>query len=144
VTSARDALNGYQRGRCFYCFDTISVRARDTDLSDVDHFFPFTLMRALGPAANLNGVWNLVLACRRCNRGKLGKSDLIPQVSLLERLHRRNNYLIESHHPLRETLMRQAGMTEPDRRRFLTTMDAVAISHLIHRWAPANEFESAF
>ena len=25
ITNSRDALNGYQRGHCFYCFDSISL-----------------------------------------------------------------------------------------------------------------------
>jgi hypothetical protein len=40
VTSCRDALNGYQKGKCFYCSADISVEARHEDLCDVDHFFP--------------------------------------------------------------------------------------------------------
>jgi hypothetical protein len=28
ITSCRDALNGYQKGRCFYCFRSIAVGAR--------------------------------------------------------------------------------------------------------------------
>lgn len=39
VTSSRSALNGYQKGRCFYCFDRISVLNGDAQLADVDHFF---------------------------------------------------------------------------------------------------------
>jgi CRISPR/Cas system Type II protein with McrA/HNH and RuvC-like nuclease domain len=42
VTSARDALNGYQKGKCFYCFDDISVESFSEDLGDIDHFFPHT------------------------------------------------------------------------------------------------------
>ncbi|MEG2750163.1 MAG: HNH endonuclease, partial [Acinetobacter sp.] len=42
-----------------------------------------------------------------------------PSVSLLERLHKRNEYLITSHHPLRETLISQTGFTELSRRNFL-------------------------
>ena len=28
VTSSRPALNGYQKGKCFYCHDTISIVPR--------------------------------------------------------------------------------------------------------------------
>ena len=57
VTSA---LNGYQKGHCFYCFASISTEG-GTDGADVDHFFPWTLRAHLG---GIDGVWNLVLSCR--------------------------------------------------------------------------------
>jgi hypothetical protein len=72
VTSARSALNGYQKGRCFYCFDGIRITESDAGLADVDHFFPHVLGPEL-PAVPINGVWNLVLACADCNRGVGGK-----------------------------------------------------------------------
>jgi hypothetical protein len=140
VTSCRDALNGYQKGRCFYCSSDISVEAGHEDFCDVDHFFPHTLGRFLPTdKANLDGVWNLVLSCRRCNRGKQGKSARVPAIRFLEKLHRRNKYLIGSHHPLRETLMTQTGRTESERRSFLQEMESFAIQHLASRWEPSDE-----
>ncbi len=57
VTSCKDALNGYQKGKCFYCSSDISVQAGHEDLCDVDHFFPHTLGRfLLGDDVNLNGM----------------------------------------------------------------------------------------
>lgn len=140
VTSCRDALNGYQKGRCFYCSVDISVEAGHEDLCDVDHFFPHTLGGFL-PAdkVNLDGVWNLVLSCRRCNRGKQGKSARVPAIRFLERLHRRNEYLIGSHHPLRETLMTQSGRAEAERRSFLQEIESIGMQHLVSRWEPSDE-----
>jgi len=43
ITSCRDALNGYQKGKCFYCFTNISIEEDSSDLADVDHFFPHVL-----------------------------------------------------------------------------------------------------
>ena len=43
ITGARDGLNGYQKGQCFYCFKKISIKPKSADLSDVDHFFPLYL-----------------------------------------------------------------------------------------------------
>lgn len=222
VTSARAALNGYQKGKCFYCFDDISIgeleeapnpaqfdtidintdepEARKilrvsedrplyggdnpskiglvrlfsenekphillspdyqslTDVSspdplttstdtsslcDVDHFFPYTLQRYI-PEVNLNGIWNLVLTCRHCNRGEDGKSAKVPAVKYLERLHARNEFLINSHHPLRETLIHQTGAQPADRIAFLKNMDAFAINNLIHRWEVEPVGEAAF
>lgn len=133
ITSARGALNGYQKGKCFYCYDAFSLHSGDPDLCEIDHFFPYTLQRYM-PDINLNGVWNLVLACQECNRGSKGKFAKVPAVKYLERLHKRNEFLINSHHPLRETIIRQTGATESERRSFLQEVDKRAISLLIHRW----------
>ena len=34
------------------------------------------------------------------------KTNIIPHLDLLSKLHKRNNYYIESHHPLKETIMK--------------------------------------
>ncbi len=135
ITSSRDALNGYQKGRCFYCFDEISVASNSNQLADVDHFFPWVLKRD-GIMLDADGVWNLVLACRHCNRGLGGKMARVPYLPLVERLNRRNDYLIDSHHPLRETLIRQTGASPVDRRYFLQRKFDDAVSSLVHLWAP--------
>lgn len=141
VTSVRSALNGYQKGRCFYCFASIQTTA-GPNLADVDHFFPWALRHHL--PANINGVWNLVLACQACNRGAAGKFDLVPALLLLERLHTRNEFLITSHHPLRETLMLQTG-TDPARRiSFLQASYQSAVLGRVARWEPSVRAEPAF
>lgn len=92
----------------------------------------------------MNGVWNLVLACRECNRGTGGKFDLVPPLPLLERLHRRNEFLITSPHPLRETLMLQAGLAERDRIGFLQANYRAAVSHRVARWQPTQRAPAGF
>lgn len=134
VGSARDALNGYQKGSCFYCYRPIGTTPGAVDLADVDHFFPHVLQR-LGFATNLDQVWNLVLACSACNRGPSGKFDSIPAIAYLARLVRRNEYLIGSHHPLRETLLLQTGADAATRRRFLQSMFDVANESQPSRWS---------
>jgi hypothetical protein len=134
VTSSRGALNGYQKGRCFYCFREVSLDGGTELLPDVDHFFPWKLGQV--GHSGLDGVWNLVLACRDCNRGKGGKSDRLPTLALLNRLHVRNSYLIESHHPLRETLIAQTGRNEAERRSFLQHQWNLSRSSIIHTWEP--------
>lgn len=136
VTGSRLALSGYQKGKCFYCFDDIHS-TNEATTPDVDHFFPHRLKQH-GFGAMIDGVWNLVLACQRCNRGVGGKSDKLPTLRLLERLAHRNEFLIESHHPLRETLILQTGPTEVSRRSFLNDMHNRAWALLIHTWE-ANE-----
>jgi len=118
VTSARPALNGYQKGRCFYCFCEISIISENQNMADVDHFFPH-ILRQCDSEKPVNGVANLVLACKNCNRGVGGKFEKIPSLKLLERLFNRNEYLITSHHPLRETLIAQTGNSVQKREHYL-------------------------
>ena len=118
VTSARSALNGYQKGKCFYCFKRVEILSGHDELADVDHLFPHVLQR-MGLLENLDGVWNLVLACQDCNRGPSGKFDSVPHRQYLERLEKRNNFLISSHHPLRGTLIKQTGQNYQNRHTFL-------------------------
>ena len=130
LARVRSALNGYQRGRCFYCRTEVPIAA-----TDVDHFFPWVLKeRGLMPDAD--GIWNLVLACRRCNRGERGKSASVPSPLLVARLHERNNWLVESHHPLRETVMLQTGGEAESRASFLRERQRIALDALVHEWEP--------
>jgi hypothetical protein len=127
-------LNGYQKGHCFYCFRRISL-IDEPLMPDVDHFFPH-ILKQFGCGQLVDGVWNLVLSCRDCNRGADGKFERVPTIRLLERLSTRNEFLIGSHHPLRETLIRQMGATEQARRAFLQRWHTDALSRLINTWEP--------
>lgn len=132
VTASRNALNGYQKGTCFYCNRSISIKAGATDMAEVDRF----LLHALKPLIRrlpVDGVWNLVLACGGCTGEK---SARVPALRYLERLHARNEFLIGSHHPLRETIMIQTGPTEEYRRAFLERSDQAAKEMLIRTWHP--------
>ncbi|MDF1690442.1 MAG: HNH endonuclease domain-containing protein [Cycloclasticus sp.] len=145
VTSAKPSLNGYQKGRCFYCFKEISIEQGQENSADVDHFFPHTL-RHCDSDKPINGVVNLVLSCSECNRGVAGKFDRLPAISLLERLSDRNEYLITSHHPLRETLIAQAGNTTGKRRQFLQDAYNCSTEHLgaRYKWNPIQSGISTF
>ena len=143
ITPARHALNGYQKGKCFYCYADINVTADDANDCEIDHFIPHLLQRFV-PQINLNGIWNLVLACPRCNRGADGKHARVPAVKYLDRLNKRNNFLVNSHHPLRETIMNQTGLTDEERRQFLQMIDIMAINHLSFRWTVEQTQENAF
>jgi len=140
ITGARDALSGYQKGHCFYCFDSFSIS--EVEPPEVDHFFPHVL-KALWRGSAIDGVWNLVLACRRCN-GPNGKFARVPSIKLLEQLSKRNEFLIESHHPLRDTLIAQTGDTEEKRRAFLNARHTDAKKSLIHEWQPPEAAEPLF
>lgn len=143
ITGCRDALNGYQKGRCFYCFADVAIDAASDQLADVDHFFPHAL-KAHGFGQVIDGVWNLVLACQECNRGPKGKFHKLPDRDLLQRLHTRNNFFIDSHHPLRETLIEQTGTSEHARRQYLQQAYQRAKELLIHTWTPEAKYEPAF
>jgi hypothetical protein len=77
------------------------------------------VLNARGFSIDLDQVWNLELACATCNRGPAGKFAQLPAERYLPRLHRRNEYLISSHHPLRETLIAHTGKTSAVRGNFL-------------------------
>jgi hypothetical protein len=141
VTSARAALNGYQKSRCFYCFTPVTVEAGQLT-ADVDHVFPWALRSLM--TGNPNGVWNLVLACRDCNRGAGGKFDCVPALELVSRLHRRNEFLITSHHPLRETLIAQTGATPALRVAFLQGNYQTAKLARIIEWNAIARDDAAF
>lgn len=145
VTSCRDALNGYQKGKCFYAFADISIEPNAENLVDVDHFFPHRLNECI---PNIDGVWNLVLSSQECNRGEGGKFDRLPDIKYLERLHKRNEFLITSNHPLRETLILQTGNTEEKRQNFLQSVYNTAQSVLgtgrNDGWKPKFEYPATF
>ena len=58
----------------------------------------------------------------------------MPAIEYLERLSKRNEFLVSSHHPLREAIITQTGATEDERRSFLARVDREAVNVLIHRW----------
>jgi hypothetical protein len=130
VTHSRDALNGYQKGHCFFCFDSISVNTGDSNICHVDHFFAHTLFDRLTTKVNFNGVWNLVLACSDCNSTKSAK---LPRTKYLDRLHTRNEFYISSHLPLRESILK-TGDSELQRRQFLQSRYNEAEKELVTKF----------
>ena len=119
LTPARDTLNGYQKGHCFYCKSQIALTE-----TDVDHFFPFKLQAHFN--YNLNSIWNLVLACHSCNRSSGKWGTKIPNLNAVRELYIRNEYLIASYKPIRATIQSQTGSTPKLRQEFIN-----------HRWNDA-------
>ena len=140
ITSCRDALNGYQRGRCFYCNSPISLESDSNNLCDVDHFIAHTVQASINNDININDVWNLVLSCKNCNRGENGKFAKLPDLYYLEKLYNRNEYFIGSHHPLRETLINQTGRSESTRFKFLNDMYNLGLKNLLVTWSSSIIF----
>lgn len=142
--SARDVLNGYQKGQCFYCFRRISIEPSSPDAADVDHLFPKCLNDRGFGRSNIDGIWNLVLACTPCNRGVGGKFEKMPHERYVDRLAKRNEYYVGSHHPIRETIIAQTGKTSEERVQFLSDAARDGLNLLIHTWSPTLEGDGAF
>ena len=142
ITSASSALNGYQKGKCFYSFQNISINSNSNNICDVDHFLPHTnkLIHS-NNGANINGVWNLVLADSSINRQKSAK---VPEKRFLKRLFNRNEFYISSKHPLAETIINQTGFTKDARKRFLEKHYNLAIENSIQTWKPNTELIGTF
>jgi 5-methylcytosine-specific restriction endonuclease McrA len=135
------ALSGYQSGCCFYCDRGIDIVDNEGERQcDVDHFLPFVLM-ARGFPNDLNHVWNLVLACSRCNRGEGGKRASIAHRRFLQKLSQRNNRFVYSHHPLREAIREETGFRNRQREAFLNQAyeNALALSGGGPVWEPPQE-----
>lgn len=142
ITSVRDALNGYQKGKCFYSFQDISINPGADNVCHVDHFLPhINKIEHINNEANINGVWNLVLCDRYIN---LSKSSRVPDIKFLERLYNRNEFYIESKHPLAETIINQTGNTTQKRRSFLQAQYDIAKSSTILTWTPEIELPATF
>ena len=142
ITSVKDSLNGYQKGKCFYSFKDISVVSGNANLCEVDHFFPHvnkTIHNEFG--ANINGVWNLVLANKNVNRNK---SARIPEKRFLQRLFNRNEFYIQSKHPLAETIINQTGISKQKRIEFLNKQYQLALNSAIITWKPEFELNGNF
>ena len=142
ITSVRDSLNGYQKGKCFYSFQDISINKNDTNICEVDHFLPhLNKLHHSKNGVNINGVWNLVLADRSIN---LNKKARIPERRFLEKLYNRNEFYIESKHPLAETIINQTGLTKEKRMKFLEYQYNLALSLSIQQWKPGIELNGTF
>jgi hypothetical protein len=142
VTSVRDALSGYQKGKCFYSYQDISINSESDVVCDVDHFLPhINKINHSQNGANINGVWNLVLADSVVNRQKGSK---VPEKRFLERLYNRNEFYIQSKHPLAETIINQTGATKEKRKSFLEIQYNIAIACSIQNWSPEVELIGTF
>ena len=142
ITSVRDSLNGYQKGKCFYSYQDISINKNGMNLCAVDHFLPHVnKLEHAKTGANINGVWNLVLADSKINSKK---SARIPEKRFLQRLFNRNEFYIESKHPLAETIINQTGSTKQGRISFLTKQYELAQSLSIQTWKPEIEINGTF
>lgn len=139
ITSSRDSLNGYQKGKCFYSFQDIFLVGEN--VCHVDHFFPHSMKQLYySNGVNINGVWNLVLSDPDINGNK---TNYIPERRYLERLHKRNEFYIQSKHPLAETIINQTGKTQQQRVEFLNRCYNLA-DYSQQKWRPEIELTATF
>jgi 5-methylcytosine-specific restriction endonuclease McrA len=116
LTGLRSSIDGFQYGRCFYCREPLgNLHGPDVE---VDHVFPFKWMTTGSwREPDLNGVWNLVLAHKPCNRTKWVRPPTDDEIA---RLIARNDAIAESPKPLRRTLelsMKASGPGAAEKRR---------------------------
>lgn len=144
ITSVRGSLNGYQKGKCFYSFLDISIIQGSSEICHVDHFLPhMNKQKHSENGANINGVWNLVLAHSSINSTK-EKGAKVPNIKYLDRLFNRNEFYINSKHPLAETIVNQTGNTKDKRKTFLEKQYNIALDNSIVTWTPSEELEGTF
>jgi hypothetical protein len=144
ITSVRGSLNGYQKGKCFYSFLNISIIQGSSEICHVDHFLPhMNKQKHSENGANINGVWNLVLAHSSMNSTK-EKGAKVPNIKYLDRLFNRNEFYINSKHPLAETIVNQTGNTKDKRKTFLEKQYSIALDNSIVTWTPSEELEGTF
>lgn len=109
LRSAVNVLLPYQKGNCFYCNKKINPLAlnHESDFPDVDHFWPFAFLAKYNISPlSVNGIWNLVISCRDCNRGSLGKFDSPPDKEYFQKLLSRNLLFAEEHrHSLKNSIL---------------------------------------
>ena len=82
-------------------------------------------------------VRNNGLAKSFANRFVAGET-LDTALAAVARLNERNNWLVDSHHPLRETILLQTGMDAKSRASFLRSRQKIARDALIHEWDPTE------
>lgn len=107
VTGVREAVLGFQHGRCLICDNPIGP----SDKVAIDHVFPYVIMERYGGVSgwagpDLDAVWNLAPAHQHCNAEK---SDAFPGPELERRLVQRNEAIMSSLKPLSRALRLALG-----------------------------------
>jgi hypothetical protein len=143
LRSAVDTLMSYQKGACFYCNKRLGGGEQDHhshNFPDVDHFIPFVLRHEMPVAdVNINGIWNLVVACRDCNRGTNGKSDQIASEKYYTKLLVRNLCALQEHgHALKSSI--QLSMNVQTESALIAKHRQIyaAFSSSLSKWAPPS------
>lgn len=144
LRSAVSVLLPYQHGNCFYCNKRLNTFAisSDSDFPDVDHFVAHSYFNR--PDMNLvnpDSIWNLVIACKDCNRGQDGKFERIPSLKFQQKLINRNVLFTEEHrHSLKNSiLMSLSAINHIDvERRIAAIFEKF---HMIEGWNPKINYQ---
>jgi 5-methylcytosine-specific restriction endonuclease McrA len=104
ITNLIPVLNGYQKGICFYCGESLEGHK-----IHVDHVMPRQVIYH-------DEIWNLVLAHEFCNEQK---SDSLPSVKYIHKLIDRNEHFIASNHPIKNDLIQTLGNTAELRKKYI-------------------------
>jgi 5-methylcytosine-specific restriction endonuclease McrA len=112
VAGVKEALIGFQHGRCLTCGDIIWPQDRVA----IDHVFPLALMDRFRiarqrPDVDLDRVWNLAPAHYACNADKSARPPTAAELALLVQ---RNQAIMNSPHPLKRTLEITLGSSAAD------------------------------
>jgi 5-methylcytosine-specific restriction endonuclease McrA len=109
LRSAVSVLLPYQHGYCFYCKRKINIYSNsdDSDFPDVDHFIAHSYFKRPELShINPDGIWNLVIACKECNRGTGGKFERLPEITYQKEIIKRNVLFTEEHrHSLKNSIL---------------------------------------
>lgn len=122
----------------------ISTDGTSENLTEVDHFFTWSMIGPEAGGAPIDGVRNLVLTCHRCGNSH-EKTNRPPHLRYVERLHRRIEFLIASQHPLRPTLIAQTGASPADRALTLRRAHGEALAGGVRSpWVAPEELTPTF
>ncbi|MCM1025874.1 MAG: HNH endonuclease [Roseburia sp.] len=101
----------FESKNCFYCGKPLKA-----DSIDVDHFIPWSFIKD-------DNLWNLVLACPACNRGK---NDRLPDGRFLANIIDRNQHIL-------------IKFQRPEMQNYRTRM----ISY-VYNWAKINGYDKTW
>ena len=124
LTKLIPTLNGYQQNRCFYCGEELY------DI-EVDHVIPRQALRH-------DEIWNLILAHELCNQSK---DDNLPPSHFLDNIIARNEFLIASAHPIKDTLIQQLGKTPSQRRQKIINEYQYAKGKIGRIWGGNDKYD---
>lgn len=124
LTSLVNTLIGYQHGKCFYCGEELY------DI-EVDHVIPYKAIRH-------NQIWNLVLAHTFCNQNK---SDNVTPKHYIDNMIKRNEFFINSSHPLKDTLIRQLGLKKEQRQETVLSEYKYAKNMIVRMWGGHDKYD---
>ena len=139
LRSAVSVLLPYQHGSCFYCKKKIntSTNPDDSDFPDVDHFIAHSYFKRPDLShINPDGIWNLVIACKECNRGTGGKFERLPALNYQYEIINRNVLFTEEHrHSLKNSILLSLNAQNHHevQRRMLALFDKF---NMIEGWKP--------